>query len=93
MAKKNFAMIGVGGFIAPRHLQAIHDTGHVLTACADVSDSVGIIDSYFPDARFYTDVDAFDRDLAEQQRSGGIDYLTVCTPNHLHADHSRMGMT
>lgn len=74
--KNKFAIIGVGGYIAPRHLGAVKNTGGSVVAACDVSDSVGIIDSYFPDADFTTDPKAFLSGLKEC----GADYLTVCTP-------------
>ena len=88
---KKFALTGLAGYIAPRHLRAIRDTGNTLTAALDVSDSVGIIDSFFPDAEFFTEPEAFEAFLeAERYRGEGIDYLSICTPNYLHAPHIRM---
>lgn len=90
---KNFALIGVGGYIAPKHLQAIKETGNRLVAALDIHDSVGILDSYFPDTVFFTDADAFINYINEQQVAGNrIDYLTVCSPNHLHEEHIIMGL-
>jgi UDP-N-acetyl-2-amino-2-deoxyglucuronate dehydrogenase len=85
-----FALIGVAGYIARRHLEAIRDVGGTLIACHDVTDSVGILDSYFPDARFFTDGAEFEHFLS---RSGNRpDYFAVCTPNDLHAAHAELGL-
>lgn len=90
---KNFVLIGVGGYIAPRHLRAIKDTGNNLVAAYDKNDSVGIMDSYFPHASFFTEQELFDRHnnrfIAEGNK---IDYLTVCSPNYLHDAHTRYGL-
>ncbi|MCC7402030.1 MAG: Gfo/Idh/MocA family oxidoreductase [Chitinophagaceae bacterium] len=90
---KNFALIGVGGYIAPRHLKAIKDTGNNLIAALDKNDSVGILDSYFPEADFFTEFERFDRHLEKLKRkSTRIDYVTVCSPNYLHDAHIRFGL-
>lgn len=90
---KRFALIGVGGYIAPRHLRAIKDTGNVLVAALDPSDSVGILDSYFPDADFFTEFERFDRHLEKLRRKGeGVDYVSICSPNYLHDAHVRFGL-
>lgn len=92
---KNFALTGLAGYIAPRHLKAIKDTGNRLVAAVDPHDSVGIIDSYFPDAAFFTEVERFDRHLEKIRRANegeAIDYLTICSPNHLHDAHIRLAM-
>lgn len=90
---KNFAMIGVGGYVAPRHLKAIKDTGNNLIAALDKNDSVGILDSYFPEADFFTEFERFDRHLEKLKRKDvHIDYLTVCSPNYLHDAHIRFGL-
>jgi UDP-N-acetyl-2-amino-2-deoxyglucuronate dehydrogenase len=90
---KNFVLIGVGGYIAPRHLKAIKETGNDLVAAYDKSDSVGIIDSYFPLASFFTEQELFDRHNNWFQSTGNpIDYLTVCSPNYLHDAHTRYGL-
>ena len=90
---KNFALIGAAGYIAPRHMQAIKDTGHRLVAAYDPNDSVGIIDSYFPDADFFTEFERFDRHLEKLKRAGThIDYVVVCSPNYLHDAHIRFGL-
>lgn len=88
-----FALAGAAGYIAPRHLRAIRDTGNLLCAAYDRFDSVGILDSYFPDAAFFTEQELFDRHLSLLKRRGeGIDYLSVCTPNYLHDAHIRYGL-
>lgn len=90
---KNFAIIGVAGYIAPRHLKAVRDTGNKLAAAYDVFDSVGIMDSYFPDASFFTEFELFDRHLSKMKREvNGIEYLSICTPNYLHDAHIRYGL-
>ncbi len=90
---KQFALIGVGGYIAPRHLRAIRDTGNVLVAALDKSDSVGVIDSYFPDADFFTEFERFDRHLEKRRRKGqSLDFVTICSPNYLHDAHARFAM-
>ncbi len=88
---KRFALTGLAGYIAPRHLRAIRDTGHRLVAALDRSDSVGIIDAYFPDARFFLEPERFEAFLeAERERGQGVDYLSICTPNYLHDPHIRL---
>jgi UDP-N-acetyl-2-amino-2-deoxyglucuronate dehydrogenase len=89
-----FALIGAAGYIAPRHMRAIKDTGNELVAALDRSDSVGVIDSYFPDARFFTEFERFDRHLEKQRRAGGskVDYVSICSPNYLHDAHIRFAL-
>jgi UDP-N-acetyl-2-amino-2-deoxyglucuronate dehydrogenase len=90
---KNFALIGVAGYIAPRHLQAIRDTKNNLVAALDKFDTVGVLDSYFPAADFFTEFERFDRHLDKQRRQGNkIDYVAICTPNYLHDSHIRFAM-
>lgn len=90
---KRFALIGVGGYIAPRHLRAIKETHNVLVAAMDPSDSVGILDSYFPEADFFTEFERFDRHLEKLRRKGeGVDYVSICSPNYLHDAHVRFGL-
>lgn len=91
---KKFALIGVGGYIAPRHLNAIKETGNVLVAALDKSDSVGILDSYFPEADFFTEFERFDRHLEKLRREKdlAIDYVTICSPNYLHDAHVRFAL-
>ncbi|HEX7457649.1 MAG TPA: Gfo/Idh/MocA family oxidoreductase [Ginsengibacter sp.] len=90
---KNFALIGAAGYIAPRHMKAIKDTGNNLIAALDKNDSVGILDSYFPDADFFTEFERFDRHLEKLKRQGQkIDFVSVCSPNYLHDAHIRLGL-
>lgn len=90
---KNFALIGAAGYIAPRHLRAIKDTGNNLVAAYDVFDSVGIMDSFFPQASFFTSMELFDRHCSKvQNTSEKIDIMSVCTPNFLHDAHIRYGL-
>lgn len=90
---KDFALIGAAGFIAPRHLKAIKETGNRLVAALDKFDSVGIMDSYFPNASFFTEFERFDRHLEKLHRKDrSIDYLSVCSPNYLHDSHIRFGL-
>lgn len=90
---KDFALIGVAGFIAPRHLQAIRDTGNNLVAALDRFDSVGVMDSYFPKADFFTEFERFDRHLDKLRRKGKkIDYVSICSPNYLHDSHIRFAL-
>jgi UDP-N-acetyl-2-amino-2-deoxyglucuronate dehydrogenase len=90
---KNFALIGAGGYIAPRHMKAIKDTGNNLIAALDKNDSVGILDSYFPEADFFTEFERFDRHLEKLKRQGKkIDFVSVCSPNYLHDAHIRFGL-
>ena len=93
MSKKNFALIGAAGYIAARHLKAIKDTGNTLVAALDKFDSVGIIDSYFPEADFFVEFERFDRYIDKVRRNNiKIDYVSVCTPNYLHDAHIRFGL-
>lgn len=92
---ENFALTGLAGYIAPRHLKAIKDTGNRLVAAVDPHDSVGIIDSYFPKASFFTEVERFDRHLEKVRREANgdaVDYITICSPNHLHDAHIRLAL-
>ena len=86
----SFALIGVAGYIARRHLDAIRHVGGTVTACHDITDSVGILDNYFPDARFFTSAAEFEAFLA--QPGNRPDYFVVCTPNDLHAAHAALGL-
>lgn len=90
---KRFAMIGAAGYIAPRHLQAIQDTGNTLGAAYDINDSVGILDSYFPDAQFFTVFEKFAASLDEaRMRGDALDYVSIASPNDLHAPHIRFAL-
>ncbi|MEN8764892.1 MAG: Gfo/Idh/MocA family protein [Wenyingzhuangia sp.] len=92
--KKNFALIGAAGYIAPRHLKAIKETGNDLVAALDKNDSVGVIDSYFPEASFFVEFERFDRHIEKLKREQGVqlDYVSICTPNYLHDAHIRMAL-
>lgn len=90
---KNFGIIGVGGYIAPRHLKAIKETGNNLIVALDKNDSVGIMDSYFPQCSFYTEYERFDRFVEKiKHTEDKLDYVSVCTPNYLHDSHIRFGL-
>lgn len=90
---KNFALIGAAGFIAPRHMKAIKETGNNLVAALDKHDNVGILDSYFPNADFFTEFERFDRHLDKLKRRGDkIDYISICSPNYLHDSHIRYAL-
>tara|TARA_R110002012_G_scaffold171185_1_gene335895 strand:- start:3162 stop:4106 length:945 start_codon:yes stop_codon:yes gene_type:complete len=90
---KRFALIGAAGYIAPRHMGAIRDTGNDLVAALDPNDSVGIIDSHFPEADFFTEFERFDRHIDRQRRDGkGVDYVSICSPNYLHDSHMRFAL-
>ncbi|MFA6825213.1 MAG: Gfo/Idh/MocA family oxidoreductase, partial [Bacteroidales bacterium] len=90
---KNFGLIGVAGYIAPRHLRAIKDTNNNLVVALDKSDTVGLIDSYFPNCSFYTEFERFDRFVEKIKHTDQkLDYVSVCTPNYLHDSHIRFGL-
>lgn len=90
---KNFALIGAAGYIAPRHMKAIKETGNQLIAAYDKFDSVGVMDSYFPDADFFVEFERFDRHIEKRKRQGiRLDYVSVCSPNYLHDAHIRFGL-
>ena len=92
---KNFALIGAAGYIAPRHMKAIRDTGNRLVAALDKSDSVGIMDSYFFDVAFFTEFERFDRHAEKMRRQGEdsrIHYVSICSPNYLHDAHVRFAL-
>ena len=92
---KKFAITGVAGYIAPRHLKAIKDSGNVLVAALDPHDAVGVLDQYFPNADFFTEPERFDRHIEKLKRTRDgheIDYLSVCSPNYLHDAHIRMAL-
>lgn len=92
---KNFAITGVAGYVAPRHLRAIHNTGNRLLAACDPHDAVGILDTYFPDVAFFTEFERFDRHLEKLNRGpreGRVQYVSVCSPNHLHDAHVRLAL-
>lgn len=92
---KNFALIGAAGYIAPRHMIAIKETGNALVAALDPNDSVGIIDSHFPEADFFTEFERFDRHIDKLRRaedSKRVDYISICSPNYLHDSHMRFAL-
>ena len=91
----NFALIGAGGYVAPRHLKAIRDTGNRLVAAADPSDSVGILDAYSFDVRFFKEIERFDRHLDKLRRGSEaerVDWVSICSPNYLHDAHMRLAL-
>jgi len=91
----NFALIGAAGFIAPKHLEAIHRTGHHLVAAVDPHDNVGRLDAHFPEARFFTEIERFDRYLEKRRRGPAaerVDYVSICSPNYLHDAHVRLAL-
>lgn len=90
-----FALIGAAGFVAPRHMAAIQATGNQLVAALDPSDSVGVIDSYFPDSAFFTEFERFDRHIDKLRRAGAdeeVDHVSICSPNYLHDSHIRFAL-
>ena len=90
-----FALIGAAGYVAPRHMKAIKDTGNMLVAALDKSDSVGIMDSYFPGADFFTEFERFDRHIDKCRRANPgnhINYVSICSPNYLHDSHVRFAL-
>ena len=90
---KNFILIGAAGYIAPRHMKAIKQTGNNLIAAYDPYDGVGVIDSHFPNAHFFTEFERFDRHVEKLKRAGTkIDYVSICSPNYLHDSHIRYGL-
>ena len=85
----NFGLIGVAGYVAPRHMQAIKETGNELVVALDPNDSVGVLDKYFPDCLFFTQQEPFDRHIVKYEK---LDYMVVCSPNYLHEAHCKLGM-
>ena len=93
MNAKKFVMLGAAGYIAPRHMQAIKATGNQLVAAMDTNDSVGVIDSYFPEADYFTEFERFDRHVDLLRRQGeAADYVAICSPNYLHDSHMRFAL-
>jgi UDP-N-acetyl-2-amino-2-deoxyglucuronate dehydrogenase len=91
--KKRFALIGAAGYIAPRHMKAIHDTGNDLVVAMDINDSVGILDSHFPNAEFFTEFEQFDAFVDAERRAGRqLDYVSIASPNYLHDAHMRFAL-
>jgi UDP-N-acetyl-2-amino-2-deoxyglucuronate dehydrogenase len=92
---KNFALIGVAGYIAPRHLRAIKDTGNQLVAAIDPNDSVGILDQFGYETRFFTEIERFDRHLEKLRRGpteNRVHWVSICSPNYLHDAHCRLAL-
>lgn len=90
---KNFAIIGVGGYVAPKHLQAIKETNNTLLCALDPKDSVGILDSYFPQTHFFTEFERFDRHISKlETKNIFLDYISICSPNYLHDSHIRFAL-
>ncbi len=92
---KNFALMGAAGYVAPRHLKAIKDTGNRLLAACDPNDSVGVLDRYFLDSKFFTEVERFDRHLEKLKRRAPDErahFVSICTPNYLHDAHVRLAL-
>lgn len=91
---KNFAIIGVGGYIAPRHLEAIKSSGNKLVAAYDAKDSVGILDRYFPDCQFFTEFERFEAFIdSVKNTSEQVEFISICTPNYLHASHIKFALS
>jgi len=93
--KKRFALIGAAGYIAPRHLKAIRDTNNELIAAMDPSDSVGVLDSFFPNADFFCEFERFERHIEKIRKKNdgnSLDYVSICSPNHLHDSHIRFAL-
>lgn len=90
---KRFGLIGAAGYIAPRHLRAIKDTGNELVVAMDVNDSVGIMDSHFPEAEFFTEFEQFEAFVEDEKLAGKrLDYIAICTPNYLHLPHMKFAL-
>ena len=90
---KNFALIGAGGYVAPRHMKAIKDTNNDLVTILDPNDSIGVIDSYFPNASYFSEYERFDRHIDKLKRMGkGVDYISITSPNYLHDAHIRFAL-
>ena len=91
----NFALLGAGGYIAPRHMRAIRDTGNRLVAAGDPHDAVGVLDAYAFDVKFFTEIERFDRHLEKLKRGpaeGRVHWVSICTPNYLHDAHVRLAL-
>lgn len=90
---KRFALIGAAGYIAPRHMKAIKDTGNVIVAALDKHDNVGVLDTYFPDCDFFVEFERFDRHIDKLRRQNNpVDYVSICSPNYLHDSHIRFAL-
>ena len=91
----NFALIGAAGYIAPRHMKAIKDTGNTLVAALDPHDAVGVIDGYFPQSAFFVEFERFDRHVEKLRRQGEdkkVHYVSIASPNYLHDAHVRFAL-
>lgn len=86
---KKFALIGAAGYVAPRHMQAIKDTGNELVVALDPNDSVGVLDRYFPECKFFTQVERFDRHVLKHEK---LDFISICSPNYLHESHCKLAL-
>jgi len=90
---KNFALIGAAGYIAPRHLKAIKETGNQLVVAMDINDSVGVMDGYFPEAEFFTEFEEFEAYVEDRHNLGKeLDYVSICSPNYLHVSHIKYAL-
>jgi UDP-N-acetyl-2-amino-2-deoxyglucuronate dehydrogenase len=92
---RNFALIGAAGYVAPRHMRAVRETGNRLVAAADPHDSVGVLDRYFPEVRYFPEIERFDRHLEKLRRGSEerrVHWLSICSPNYLHDAHVRLGL-
>lgn len=90
---RSFALIGAAGYIAPRHMKAIRETGNELVAAYDPNDSVGVLDSYFPNSDFFIEFERFDRHVDKQRRKGrAVEFVSICSPNYLHDSHIRFAL-
>lgn len=95
MVGKNFALIGAAGFVAPRHMRAMRDSGSRLLAVADPHDAVGIVDEFFPDVKYFREIERFDRFLEKVRRRNSderVDFVSICSPNYLHDAHVRLAL-
>jgi hypothetical protein len=94
MNSKNFALIGASGYIAPRHMRAIKETGNKLVVTLDQYDGIGVIDRYFPEASFFTEFERFDRfiDKCRRDTNNKIHFISICSPNYLHDAHIRFAL-
>jgi UDP-N-acetyl-2-amino-2-deoxyglucuronate dehydrogenase len=92
MSTKNFALIGAAGYIAPRHMKAIKETGNELVAAYDPYDGIGIMDSNFPQADFFTEAERFEDFLTQYRRNNSLDYVSIASPNYLHKSHIRLAL-
>ena len=93
MAIKTFALIGAAGYVAPRHVRAVKETGNVLLAAIDPHDNMGFLDNYYPETRFFTKFERFDRYIDKlKNENKGVDFVSICSPNHLHNTHIKSAL-